>query len=148
MGNRDGYRLLIQRIGCLTGGRSCWPRRSRSGLGAKCSLTKIKSVTASKLWWDSPSPVSTMSPKPESYVMHRLCLWMPRRAWNVTFQLSNLPPYTDVRKIDTVHIQSFLFVVNRSKGLYKKSLHKIIDLSSCYYLATEVLNCKQCNRAF
>ena len=62
-------------------------------------------------------------------------------------QLSNLPPFTDVRKIDSVHMQSFLFVVNRSKGLYKKSLHKIVNLSSCYYLSTE-LNCKQCNRAF
>ena len=87
---------------------------------------KVSDTAASKLCWDPPSPVSTMSPKPESYVMHRLCLWMPRRAWNVTFQLSNLPPYTDVRKIDTVHIQSFLFVVNRSKGLYKKSLRKVV----------------------
>ena len=42
-------------------------------------------------------------------------------------------------------MQSVLFVVNRSKGW---SLRRIVDLSCYYYLATDELNCKRCNRAF
>ena len=42
-------------------------------------------------------------------------------------------------------LQSVLFVLNGSKGL---SLRRIVDLSCCYYLATDELNCKRCNRTF
>ena len=42
-----------------------------------------------------------------------------------------------------MHEHQFGFVSNRFKGLYKKTLRIMVDLSNCYYLATQELICKE-----
>ncbi|XP_065892747.1 uncharacterized protein [Dysidea avara] len=92
---------------------------------------KINDTAASKLWWDPPSPsVTKLQPDPESYILHKLCLWLPRRKWNFNFKCPSC--------------QCSL----STKGIYTKSLRRIINLTDCYFLATEELNCKPCKRAY
>lgn len=52
----------------------------------------ISDAAAAKLWWYPPMADSrTAQPKPESYVLRRICVWMPRRAWNIDFTCPNCP---------------------------------------------------------
>uniref|UniRef100_A0A7M5WUE5 DUF6729 domain-containing protein n=1 Tax=Clytia hemisphaerica TaxID=252671 RepID=A0A7M5WUE5_9CNID len=86
-----------------------------------------------RLWYNPParkskSNNSTVLLKPEAvqYFRRRLCLWVPRRAYNWDFLCPSC------RKSLT------------SKGLYPK-IRKVLDISGWYYLATEYMECRSCN---
>ena len=45
------------------------------------------------LWWHPPSVgESSVKPQPETYVLRRFFLWMPRRAWAVDFKCPECGP--------------------------------------------------------
>ena len=44
---------------------------------------RVSDTAASTLWWHPPTTEASTKPQPESYVLRRLFLWMPRRAWAV-----------------------------------------------------------------
>ena len=51
------------------------------------------SDTAALTWWWYPPTMEafTKKPQPEYYVLRRLFLWMPRRAWAVDFKCPHCP---------------------------------------------------------
>ncbi|XP_065910820.1 uncharacterized protein [Dysidea avara] len=50
----------------------------------------ISDTVAAKLWWYPPiADLKTTQPKPESYVLRRICVWMPRRAWSIDLKCPN-----------------------------------------------------------
>ena len=56
-----------------------------------CGKNRISDSAASTLWWYPPTTQTSTEPNPESYVLRRLFLWMPRRAWSVDLKCPNCP---------------------------------------------------------
>ena len=55
------------------------------------SKNKIHDTAAATLWWHPPTPSASTKPNPDMYVLRRLFLWMPRRAWEVDFKCPCCP---------------------------------------------------------
>ncbi|KAK3729301.1 hypothetical protein QZH41_011429, partial [Actinostola sp. cb2023] len=85
-----------------------------------------------KLWWDPPQPplITTQPPRPDRYYAQRLLLWMPRKLWKVTLYCPH--PGCDNQRLT-------------SAGLYN-TVRQVVDIDSCYNLAAEYLECKNCKR--
>ena len=52
---------------------------------------KISDTAAVTLWWYPPTAEASARPNPEQYVLRRLCLWMPRKAWGIDVKCPNCP---------------------------------------------------------
>lgn len=84
------------------------------------------------LWWDPPKPRQNYSQppaNPASFFACRLFLWMPQRLWGVR------PACTQpgCNKLLT------------KAGLYK-TIRRVLDIDSWYFMATEYLECSRCQR--
>ncbi|XP_049326002.1 uncharacterized protein LOC103025680 [Astyanax mexicanus] len=88
-----------------------------------------------QMWWHPPPPrpVHHQPPSsPDSFFTRPFCLWMPYRMW--AFKLLCVEP-------DCKRAGQRL----TSCGLYK-TVRKVLDLDSWYYMATEYLECRRCRK--
>ena len=56
-----------------------------------CAKQRISDTTPLTLWWYPPVTEASTKPHPESYMLRRLFLWMPRKAWAVDFKCPRCP---------------------------------------------------------
>ncbi|KAK3726392.1 hypothetical protein QZH41_016260, partial [Actinostola sp. cb2023] len=98
----------------------------------KRGKAKLDWDRVNKLWWDPPQPplITTQPPRPDRYYAQRLLLWMPRKLWKVTLYCPH--PGCDNQRLT-------------SAGLYN-TVRQVVDIDSCYNLAAEYLECKNCKR--
>ena len=64
------------------------------------------------------------------------------------FHMSQLPSIAAVSKIMHEVRQVFGFDYCSSRGLYKKTIRRVVDLRDYYYLVTEELGCDRCKKSF
>ena len=79
-----------------------------------------------------PQPSLTLSHPPavNKYFTHRLFLWMPRKLWHVKL----VCPHDECAQNELT-----------SSGIYRR-VRQVLDVDSCYNLASEVLECNKCKR--
>ena len=88
-----------------------------------------------KCWWYPPQTSEILNKKPSSpdqFMMQPLFLWMPYRMWGVKFKCI---------------IKSCKETMLQACGLYK-TVRQILDIDSYFYMATEYLYCKKCNKKY
>ena len=84
------------------------------------------------LWWDPPKPRQNYAQppaNPDSFFACRLFLWIPQRLWGVRLVCTQ----PNCKKLLT------------KAGLYR-TIRRVLDIDSWYFMATEYLECSRCQR--
>ena len=97
----------------------------RDWIGCTLFVAKGKLMPLLKNWWYPPPPNTTTSqPTPESYLLCRLFLWMPRcgKMWNIDFRCPHCTTHQSLH----------------SKGIYT-CVRLVLNIKYYYYLIGEYM---------
>ena len=56
------------------------------------SKNQVNDNAPAAIWFHPPMQEATAKPQPETYVLRRFCLWMPRRAWAINLKCPHCGP--------------------------------------------------------
>ncbi|EDO29623.1 predicted protein [Nematostella vectensis] len=113
-----------------------WIARSLFKVNASSGKAELDFTRADKLWCypSQPQLISSQPPNPTSFFF-----WAPKRTWNLALKCDTACQEAQSKK----GVCRFL----SQAGLYK-TVRRVLDIDSHYFMATEYLECKECTKKF